>query len=109
MGVRQISVVPPEQWLELGPEQWLVLGPEQWLGLGSEQWPRLGSGQWLGSEQWPRLGSGQWLGSEQWLDPHTEFGAVVKAPWSYVCHQLGNVFFLVTLAFLDISSKKMCL
>ena len=34
---------------------------------------------------------------------HTEFGGCK------VCHKLGSAIFLVTLAFLDISSKKRCL
>ena len=44
------------------------------------------------------------------LATHTpSWGASVKAPGCKVCHKLGSGIFLVNLAFLDISSKKMCL
>ena len=32
-----------------------------------------------------------------------------QGAWHYDCHKLGSAIFLVTLAFLDISSKKRCL
>ncbi len=44
------------------------------------------------------------------LATHTAIlGASLKATWSYVCHKLGSAIFLVTLACLDVSSKKSCL
>ena len=41
--------------------------------------------------------------------PHRVWGASVMAPGRYVCHKLGSSIFWVTLACLDISSKKKCL
>ena len=37
------------------------------------------------------------------------WGASLNAPLSYLCHKLGSAIFLMTLACLDISTKKRCL
>ena len=47
----------------------------------------------------------QFLGSRLF----STWGAAVKAPGCKSCWGLGSFFFLMTLACLDISSKKMCL
>ena len=45
------------------------------------------------------------------LATHTDFGAgrVGQGAWQLDCHKLGSAIFWVTLACLDISSKKRCL
>ena len=45
--------------------------------------------------------------AKSFSNPHTDFEARrSKAPRSYIYHKLGSAIFLVTLACLDISSKK---
>ena len=83
MGVRQFSVVPP------------LLSSITWGG---------GGGGSPGEKSEPIRSQ-----LKAWLPAHRVWGAAVKAPGCKVCHRLGSVVFFVTLACLDISSKKRCL